>query len=506
MALLQLARKPQIKRPRADLWPLSDRKKRAPFTLTAEVARTHASPVLAIDARAIGRAYALDDSGPPSPAMQGTEVGSAVAVVTIHGPITQRATMNFCGYSDGYDAIENRICDALEDDRVGSVVLSIDSPGGDAAGLFETIDRILEVKARTGKTIVAYADECIASAAYALACVADRIFMPKSGEIGSVGCLAIHCDETAANAADGLKYTIFRSGARKAEANPIEPLTDSASQQLQTRVDQLASQFIAFVAKSRGMNPEAVRALEGAMFFGPAAMRTGLVDGIGSLDSTLRAAATASAGASPMTEEESKRMKDMEERLAKLEAPPAPPSSDDGDSDDHDDDDDDSAEDEAEDEAEDYEDEEEDEEEDSDDPAPPPKPSPVPPKPKGKKMKTKSSANTRLIEENRRLKADLAKKEIVDLVRSATRAGKVQPGKKDATIKLGEKIGKDALEAYIEALPTHSIKSESKAGASSTTAVILTKEDKQVAKMLGVSEEQFAKSKAEDMAATKAGV
>jgi signal peptide peptidase SppA len=484
-----------MRRPRAELWP-AERKTREPFVLTPELARAHASPILAIDKRAIGRAFALADEPPAPPAMTPATNGGAVAVVTIQGPLTQRATMNMCGFSDGYDAIENRVCDALENEDVGAVVLAIDSPGGDAAGLFEAIDRMLAVKARAGKPVYAYADECIASAAYALACIADRIFMPTSGEIGSVGCLAIHCDETARNEKEGLKYTIFRSGPRKAEGNPIEPLTDAASQQLQARVDTLADQFIRFVAARRNMNPEQVKALGGAMFFGPAARSSGLIDGIGSLDTTLTAAIAARAGDTAMTDEEKQKMADLEARLAKLEAPPPPPSSDDGD--DHDDGDSDEAdgyedEDEAEDDMED-----EDEDEASDDPPVPPKPSPKPPAPKEKRKMKAKAANARLRAENAKLKSELAKKEIADLVRQATRDGKVQPGKKEATIKLGEKIGKDALEAYIEALPTHAVKSESTPGATKTTAVILTADDKKVAKMLGISEEDFAKSKAED--------
>lgn len=472
------------------------RKKRDPFTLTPELARTHASPVLAIDARAIGRAFALDDDQPLSPLADPATFDGSVALVTIRGPLTQRATMNMCGYSDGYDAIENRVCDALEDERVGAVVLSIDSPGGDAAGLFESIGRMLAVKAKSGKPIYAYADETIASAAYALACMADKIFMPQSAEIGSVGCLAIHCDETAANAADGLKYTIFRSGPRKAEGNPIEPLSDSAAASLQARVNMHAEQFFALVASSRNLNVEAVRALGGAMFFGPAALQTGLVDGFGSLDSVLTAAASARPGAA-MTEEESKRMADLEARLAKLEAPPAPPSSDDPDDDPDSD----------EDEDEDYgaEDEDEDEEEDSAAPPAPPKPKPMPPAPKEKKnMKSKAS---RLAAENRALKAELAKSKMMALINAAVKEGRLPPGKKDKMIARGEQmiavnreLGMVALESVLDSLPAHKIKESVTPGAGGTTAVLLTPEDKAVCKQMGISEAEFAKSKAEDQA------
>lgn len=467
----------QARRAKATLWPrghglaIKPREKREPFTLTASLARSHGSPILALDGAAIGRSYALDVDA-PLPQLPVDPSHNVVALVTIQGPLLQRASYNPCGYADGYDAIEARIGAALEAESVTALVLAIDSPGGDTAGLFEMIGRLRALKAQAGKPIFAYADECIASAAYAIACLADKIFIPMTGEIGSIGCLAIHCDETQANAIDGLTFKIFRSGARKAEGNPIEPLTDRAAQAIQAQVNYLAGKFYDLVVEARGLRPEQIKALEGAMFFGPEALSLGLADGFGSLDAVLTQASSAlpTKGTS-MTDEEQKRMDDLEARLAKLEAPPPPPSSDGDDTDD---------------------DPDAEEGESSAQPPPPPAPAPAP-----EKGKSKSAALQARVKQ---LEAQIAKHEIATLVAKAVRDGKVTPGKRDATIALGEKIGKEPIEAFIAALPTHAIKTTTAPGATAAIAVTLTAEETAICKQLGMSKEVFAASKAEDMA------
>jgi len=496
-------KRPKLKKARAALWPsehgitVPRPKRKAAFRLTHAIASAHASSLLCLDARAFGRSYALNAEGPAPIPTPVKPAGGNVALVTIQGPLTQRATMNMCGYSDGYDAIEERICTALLDPGVDSVVLAIDSPGGDAAGLFEAIGRIMAVKAQAKKPIFAYADETVASAAYALACVADKIVMPASGEVGSVGCLAIHCDESAANAADGLAYTVFRSGARKAEGNPIEPLTDAASTSMQARVDQLAAQFFALVSTTRGIPIESIKALEGAMFFGQQAIQSRLADSIGSLDSVLTAAASpARAGViMGMTEAEQAEMDDLKARLAKLEAPPPPPSS-------QNDDDEDGTDDDALPGADD------DMDDDVDAGPPPPPPAPPPPQKKSKAMKLNAETDARLRDMEKRLAerdAEIDELRAAELKRSlratvgkAVAAGKVAPGLKDAWIEKAM-LSRDParyLELELATLPSHAAVSPLSAPVAVPGASQLTAEEREVCKQMRISEADFLKEKA----------
>ena len=141
-----------------------------------------------------------------------------VAVVCIDGPLSQRGGWFF----DGYESVADRISCALECDEIKAVVLKINSPGGVVAGCFETVKAL-----RAGKTkpVYAYADECAASAAYALACVADQIWLPASGMVGSVGVIGVVEDYTEAMAMHGVRVAVLTTGARKADGNPAVALT-----------------------------------------------------------------------------------------------------------------------------------------------------------------------------------------------------------------------------------------------------------------------------------------
>ena len=64
----------------------------------------------------------------------------------------------------------------------------------------------------SGKPLRAVAGEAALSAAYAIASAADRIYVTRTAEIGSVGILAAHVDESGADAMAGRKWTLVHAG------------------------------------------------------------------------------------------------------------------------------------------------------------------------------------------------------------------------------------------------------------------------------------------------------
>lgn len=296
-------------------------KRGLPFELTPELAHAHAGGLLAIDPAALGGAFALPEDAPVPAEPQ------AVAKVFVEGPLSQRGTANMCGWSDGYDTIVERFRAAMEHPQVSAVVLVIDSPGGALAGCWEGVRRMCEIRDRAGKKVYAYADEMIASAAYALATVADGgIYLPSSGTVGSVGVVQIHMDHSQALAKDGVRATVIRSGPRKMEGNPYEPLSDAAALAMQAEVDRQANAFFERVATARGLGVDAVRAFGGACFVGQSAVDVGLANGIASLEQVFEMAAGGRKELG-MNEDEKKdfealkaRLKAAEDELAKLKA------------------------------------------------------------------------------------------------------------------------------------------------------------------------------------------
>lgn len=218
-----------------------------------------------------------------------------VAIVSIEGPLSQRAWSCWVLEGDGYDAIVKRAGAALEDRATRGLVLRVDSPGGEVAGCFEAVRTLRAMARAAGKPMVAYADEMICSAAYALACACDEVVLPDTGLVGSVGVILTLTSHAAALTQRGVAVNLLTSGAAKADGHPGVPLADDARARLQEDVDALARLFAAEVAIARPLDAAAVLALEARTFLGEGARRAGLADHVGPFaDAVARARALAS--------------------------------------------------------------------------------------------------------------------------------------------------------------------------------------------------------------------
>ena len=98
-----------------------------------------------------------------------------------------------------------------------------------------------------------------------------------------MGVVAVHLDESGADAIAGLKWTLVHAGARKIDGNPHEPLSPRATAGIQADVDHLYDELVALVAANRGLSADAVRATEAAIYRGERAVTAGLADRIGTV-------------------------------------------------------------------------------------------------------------------------------------------------------------------------------------------------------------------------------
>lgn len=225
---------------------------------------------LALDPRALDIFFDADGAKP----VENSDDG--IALVHISGPLEHHRS--WCW--DNYDDITTRLEAAFADDDTKVVVMCIDSPGGDAAGATEAHRKIHALKKRFGKPIYAYANEQMCSAAYELGCAADEVWLPSTATAGSVGVIASVMDRTKANKRAGIEVALITTGERKGDGDPNKPLTDDVRDALQGRVDHLGRIFFKAVARSRGMTPAAVAALQAGVFIGTEAVKSGLADGV----------------------------------------------------------------------------------------------------------------------------------------------------------------------------------------------------------------------------------
>lgn len=216
------------------------------------------------------------------------DVVGGVAVIPIRGTLVQRTgTLRPRSGMTGYDGIRQNMVMASADPEVDAIVLDIDSPGGEVAGCFDLADAIYGMRGQ--KPIRAILSENAFSAAYALASATDRITVPRTGGTGSVGVICMHVDFSKALAEAGIAVTMITYGARKAEGNEFEPLSDRALARFQADVDRMGELFVDTVARNRGLSPAKVRATEASTFLGALGVEAGLADAVMAPDAAFRA-------------------------------------------------------------------------------------------------------------------------------------------------------------------------------------------------------------------------
>jgi signal peptide peptidase SppA len=208
-----------------------------------------------------------------------------VAVISVIGTLVSRS-----GYLDAasglqsYGEIGDAIAVAMDDPSIRAIILDVDSPGGEVGGLFDLVDQLQVARSAKTKPLWAVANESALSAAYAIASAADQLYVTRTGEVGSIGVVAVHIDESGADSKAGLAWTFVFAGERKVDGNAHEPLSERARATIQADVDRLYSDLCGLVAANRGLSIEAVRATNAAIYRGELALRAGLADRVGTLD------------------------------------------------------------------------------------------------------------------------------------------------------------------------------------------------------------------------------
>ena len=209
-----------------------------------------------------------------------------IAVIPVVGSLVRRTVgLDPASGFTSYAEIAGMVDAAIADPSVEGIVLDIDSPGGEAGGVFELGERI---RAADGvKPVWAIASDTAFSAAYAIGCAASRLLVSRTGGVGSIGVIAMHVDQTARDAQQGYRYTPITAGDHKNDFSPHEKLGPEAHARLQAEVDRLYSMFVDHVAAMRKLDADAVRATEAGIYFGMDAVTAGLADAVGSLDAVL---------------------------------------------------------------------------------------------------------------------------------------------------------------------------------------------------------------------------
>lgn len=224
-----------------------------------------------------------DDCPDPEDQMEQLAPEGSVAVINITGPILKYGDLCTFGSEDYIQMIKG----ADENKKIASIVLNIDSPGGQVDGTASLHDVIK----KCSKPVIAFVnDGTCASGAYWIASAADEIYCSQPlDQVGSIGVYCTLYDFNKYFESQGLPvYEIYAPESSDKNADVKEAFAGNFDI-LKSELSVIAQAFISTIKSNRG---EKVKGTEkawatGAILYAPQAIDAGLIDGIKSFDEVI---------------------------------------------------------------------------------------------------------------------------------------------------------------------------------------------------------------------------
>lgn len=201
-----------------------------------------------------------------------------VAVIPVSGVLSYEETFfgALCGMSS-YQGIKSMMDQAV-DEGYSTVVLDVDSGGGEAYGTFETAKYLRKLANENDIKLIAYVDGISASAAYGLSVAADEIILNPYAEVGSVGVVTKLENDSEKMKKEGIKRTYVYAGDNKIPFDSEGEWREDFLAELQEKVDSLYESFVTHVSEMRGIDSQVVRDTQAKMFSSDKAIELGLAD------------------------------------------------------------------------------------------------------------------------------------------------------------------------------------------------------------------------------------
>ncbi|HHP7231944.1 MAG TPA: signal peptide peptidase SppA [Xenococcaceae cyanobacterium] len=186
----------------------------------------------------------------------------------------------------GSDRFAKEFRQLREDDTVKGIVLRVNSPGGSATASEAILREILLTKQE--KPVVVSMGNVAASGGYWISAGANRIFAEENTITGSIGVFGLlyNLEEIGKN--NGITWDTVKTGELSDINSPYRPKNDQELAIYQKSVAQIYRLFLDKVAEYRNLPSQKVQEIaQGKVWSGKEAVKIGLVDEIGGLESAI---------------------------------------------------------------------------------------------------------------------------------------------------------------------------------------------------------------------------
>jgi protease-4 len=172
---------------------------------------------------------------------------------------------------------------AADDDRVGAVVLRLNSPGGTVTASDTIYHEITAFKAKRNVPVVAHMLDFATSGAYYVALAADEIVASPTTVTGSIGVIMVGLNLSDLMGKIGVRNQTLKTGARKDAGSPLRPMTAEDEALLQGVLDGMQQRFVSLVRERRPQmsDDDLAKISDGRVVLADEALRIRLVDRIG---------------------------------------------------------------------------------------------------------------------------------------------------------------------------------------------------------------------------------
>lgn len=228
------------------------------------------------------KALASDSDEEPDFNPVEVELVDNVAVISVNGPTISHSSFfsQIFGIAS-YDDIQERFNQVAEEASIDTVLMELDTPGGNAGGVPEMSDYISAYNDNI-HPVIAYNSGNMFSAAMWYGTAGSSVMSGKYTRVGSVGVITQTQEVTKMLEEIGVSVEVFRSAPFKALGGPYEKMTDKSRGVIQEMVDETHQDFVSALSNNRNLSPEKVvtEIATGKTFRAQKGVELGLVDAI----------------------------------------------------------------------------------------------------------------------------------------------------------------------------------------------------------------------------------